>query len=195
VKPPAGSVAFRIRRAAPEDALVLAGVGARTIHDTYSSNHTPEELETHIAANFTPDHTAAELADSSSVTFLALVGEEACGYATLRVGPAPECVIGPAPVELARIYLTKETVGKGVGSALLRACLEEARRLGRETIWLGVWDENARAVAFYGKWGFRPTGTHRYVFGGKEYEDLVMMRSVTGGDEPHEKRPPAGGTS
>jgi ribosomal protein S18 acetylase RimI-like enzyme len=167
-----------VRRATRDDAGLLAELGARTIRDTYASSHGPGEIDLHIAANFGRARMTAELEDPASATFLAFAGDRPCGYATIRAGEAPECVDGPRPVELARIYLTADAIGRGHGAALLRACLEEARRAGHETMWLGVWEENARAISFYRKWGFTNVGTHPFVFGGKSYEDAVMARSL-----------------
>lgn len=188
-------VPLRIRRAAAEDAPLLAALAATTLRDAYSSSHTSEEVDTHIAANFTLPQVLAVIGDPAAATFLAFADAEPFGYATLRAGPVPACVFGPSPVELARIYLAKERLGKGAGSALLRACLDEARRRSHETLWLGVWEANARALAFYTKWGFRRVGTHAYVFGSTAYEDLVMARSVAGGSESPGGPSHSGGSS
>ncbi|MGH2570074.1 MAG: GNAT family N-acetyltransferase [bacterium] len=175
---------LQLRRATRDDARLLADLAARTLRDAYSSSHSPGEVDAHIAANFGPDRLATELESPKSATFLAFEGEVPCGYATIRIGDLPACVVGPEPVELLRIYLTADAMGRGHGSALLRSCLEEARRWRRETMWLGVWEENARAIIFYERWGFRRVGTHEFVFGGKAYDDLVMARSIT---TPHDR--------
>jgi ribosomal protein S18 acetylase RimI-like enzyme len=60
----------------------------------------------------------------------------------------------------------------------MRACLEEGKKLDRDVIWLSVWDQNEQALLFYEKWGFERAGTHPFVFGGKNYEDLIMARPV-----------------
>jgi ribosomal protein S18 acetylase RimI-like enzyme len=174
----------RIRRAQLEDARLLADLAARTLRDAYGPSHSPAEVDAHIAANFAAARIAAVLEDPASATFLLFESDRPCGYATIRAGDPPECVAGAKPVELLRIYLTGDTIGRGRGSALLRACLEEARCRGCETMWLGVWEENARAIAFYAKWGFRRVGTHEFVFGGKTYDDLVMERSIGGTESP-----------
>lgn len=171
-----GDSTFKIRRAAIADVAVLVELSASTFRDTYASAHAPAEVERHIALNFTPAQIAAEISGPASSVLLACVADDPVGYAALRLGPYPDCVPGPAPIELGRLYLTKASIGKGYGSALMRACLAEQARLGGGTLWLGVWDRNALACAFYEKWGFRRVGTYEFRFGETPYRDVVMVR-------------------
>jgi ribosomal protein S18 acetylase RimI-like enzyme len=69
-------------------------------------------------------------------------------------------------------------VGSGIGAALMRAVLDAARRNGRKTLWLGVWERNARAIAFYERWGFEVVGEHVFRLGSDEQTDLIMERAV-----------------
>lgn len=172
---------FRIRRASPGDVATLVELSASTFRDTYASAHDPAEVEKHIELNFTTARIAAEIAGPVSSVLLAAVGDAPVGYAALRIGAFPACVNGPSPIELGRLYLVKASIGKGYGSALMRACLEEQQRLACETMWLGVWDRNAIAFAFYRKWGFRPVGTYQFLFGGAPYQDVVMVRGPADG--------------
>ena len=104
--------------------------------------------------------------------------EAAIGYAKLLAGETPSAVRGPAPVELVRIYLERDAIGKGYGSKLLRACLGTAGRGGFETIWLGVWEQNDRAIQFYESWGFRRVGEQTFLLGSRRQTDFVMARPV-----------------
>jgi ribosomal protein S18 acetylase RimI-like enzyme len=169
---------LEIRHASPEDAQLLADLSASTFRETYSANNDPDEVERHIASNFSVPQIRVQIEDPASSVLLASVGGEPLGYALLAIGTAPACVHGPSPIELVRIYLARQIIGQGHGSALLRASLGEGERLGRETIWLGVWEENTRACAFYERWGFVRVGTYEFLFGGKSYDDLVMARPI-----------------
>jgi ribosomal protein S18 acetylase RimI-like enzyme len=82
------------------------------------------------------------------------------------------------PVELVRLYVLREWLGRGVGEALMRACVDEARRAGHATIWLGVWERNGRAQAFYRKWNFRAVGEHVFQLGYDPQKDILMQRAV-----------------
>ena len=119
-----------------------------------------------------------ELQDPAGTFMLMFEDEAAIGYAKLLAGETPSAVRGPAPVELVRIYLERDAIGKGYGSKLLRACLGTAGRGGFETIWLGVWEQNDRAIQFYESWGFRRVGEQTFLLGSRRQTDFVMARPV-----------------
>jgi ribosomal protein S18 acetylase RimI-like enzyme len=167
-----------IRRADTEDAGLLAELGARTFSETFAADNSPEDMDTYLAATFNPARLAAELADPASTFFVAEVGGLAAGYAHLHAGEPAEGVEGAKPVELVRLYVSREWLGRGVGEALMRACVDEARRAGRETIWLGVWERNGRAQAFYRKWDFHAVGEHVFQLGSDPQRDIVMERAL-----------------
>ncbi|HEX8292442.1 MAG TPA: GNAT family N-acetyltransferase [Pyrinomonadaceae bacterium] len=167
-----------IRRANPEDAGLLAELGARTFSETFAADNSPEDLAAYVAASFNPARQTAELNDPATTFFVAEVGGLAAGYAQLHAGEPAEGVEGPKPVELVRLYVSGGWLGRGVGEALMRACVEEARRAGHETIWLGVWERNGRAQAFYRKWDFRAVGEHVFQLGSDPQRDILMERAL-----------------
>jgi ribosomal protein S18 acetylase RimI-like enzyme len=168
-----------LRRGTARDAALLAELGARTFSETFGPDNTPEDMAAHIGAAFGPEKQAAELADPHTTFFIAEVDGAPAGYAVIRAGVAPGCVTGARPIELARLYACREHIGHGVGPALLETCLEEARNAGYATLWLGVWERNARAQAFYRKWGFRVVGAHVFQLGSDPQTDLLMERLVS----------------
>ena len=167
-----------IRRADPEDAGLLAELGARTFSETFAADNSPEDMAAFLAASFNPARLTAELNDPASAFFIAEVGGLAAGYAQLYAGDAAEGVEGRKSVELARLYVSREWIGRGVGQALMRACVDGARRAGHETIWLGVWERNGRAQAFYRKWDFRAVGEHVFQLGSDPQRDILMERAL-----------------
>lgn len=167
-----------IRRADQDDAGWLADFGARTFSDTFAAENKPEDISTYLAASFNPGRQAAELADPASTFLVAEVDGRAAGYAKLRTGEPARGVGGAKPVELVRLYVSQEWLGRGVGEALMRACIEEARQTGHQTLWLGVWERNERAQAFYRKWNFRTVGEHVFQLGSDPQRDIVMERTV-----------------
>lgn len=96
----------------------------------------------------------------------------------LRSGNVLESVTGDKPIEVVRLYVSQASLGSGVGAALMQACIDEARRRGYKTLWLGVWEHNARAQAFYRKWNFTEIGTHIFQLGDDPQTDILMQRSV-----------------
>ena len=167
-----------IRRATGADAGLLAELGERTFYDTFADSTTPADMAEYLSASFNVEMQAAELADADATFFVAETDGAASGYAKLHAGEAESCVTGRHPIELARLYVGREWFGRGVGPALMRACVEEARRAGHLTMWLGVWEHNARAQAFYRKWGFRVTGEHVFPVGSDPQIDLIMERDL-----------------
>lgn len=167
-----------IRRGTIEDAALLSELGARTFSETFAAVNTPENLEAYMAASFNVAQQTAELQDPASTFLIAEVEGRAAGYARLRDGEPEQGVEGPKPVELVRLYVAREWLGRGVGAELMRACLDEARRSGYETIWLGVWEGNPHAQDFYRKWNFRAVGEHIFKLGSDLQRDLVLERAL-----------------
>ena len=95
---------------------------------------------------------------------------------------APAAVQGPAPLELKRLYVARAWHGQGVAQALMDAVLDAARASGARTLWLGVWERNPRAAAFYAKYGFTRVGEHTFVLGADAQTDWLLARPV--GDAP-----------
>jgi ribosomal protein S18 acetylase RimI-like enzyme len=167
-----------IRRANPDDAGLLAELGARTFSETFAADNSPEDMAAYLASSFNLARQANELADTASTFFIAEVGGVAAGYAMLHAGESASGIEGEKPVELVRLYVSREWLGRGVGEALMRACVDEARRAGHETIWLGVWERNGRAQAFYRKWNFRAVGEHVFQLGADSQTDILMEREL-----------------
>jgi len=167
-----------IRRGNSLDASLLAELGARTFVETFAADNTPEDMAAYTEASFNLAQQTAELADGKSTFLIAEVDGVAAGYAKLHAGERAPGLDAFKPVELARLYVSREWLGRGVGETLMRACVDEARRAGHQTIWLGVWERNLRAQAFYRKWNFRPVGEQVFQLGSDPQRDLLMEREV-----------------
>ncbi len=167
-----------IRRGTPQDAELLAELGARTFAATFGPQNTPEDLTAYLTSAFTPEVMRAELNNVGNAFFLAFLEDKPVGYIKLRQGKAPSCVRGPQPVELERIYVTAEVAGQGIGGRLKDRALAEARNRGFSTIWLGVWKENHKALQIYHRWGFKIAGEQTFSMGEDIQFDWVMARSI-----------------
>ncbi len=167
-----------IRHATAADNTLLAEIGAETFRDTFAADNTPENMAAYLAASFSPDKQAAELADPSSIFLIAEIEDAAVGYARLREGQPPKDITGAHPIEIARFYACKEWIGRGVGAILMQDCLNEAAKRNCDTIWLDVWERNDRARAFYVSWGFVQVGTQTFQLGDDHQNDLLLQRGV-----------------
>ena len=180
---PSATLPVTTREATPADAAVLASLAASTFRDTFGPDNTPEDMQAYMTSAFGADIQAAELRDSRVTVYLAEVSGAAVGYAMLREGPAPASVGEEIAVEIARLYAATRVIGAGVGATLMRRCLDEAVARGRRAVWLGVWEHNRRAIAFYSRWKFVDVGTTTFQLGRDMQSDRVMMRRMTGGGD------------
>lgn len=169
---------FSIRYGRAEDASLLSELGARTFHETFAADNRPEDMAAYISSAYNPAQQAAELAAPASRFLLVERGGEAIAYARLEQGIDPSGVADPTMMHLDRIYVRQDCTGQGVGAALMQACLEEARQQQCTHIWLGVWEHNARALAFYRKWGFEQVGSEPFLLGSDLQTDLLMQRAL-----------------
>lgn len=167
-----------IRPATPQDAALLAAFAAQAFADTYRGLSDAQEIADYVAEHFQPQTMAGVIADAACTTLLAWVGRQLAGYAIVAAAPAPDCVTGPAPLKLWRIYLGEGFIGQGLGARLMDAVHSEARRRGARTLWLGVYDRNVRAVQFYERAGFAKVGGQEFLFGGQIYIDPVYAAAV-----------------
>lgn len=173
-----------IRPAVPADAAALAELAERTFRDAFAADNRPEDLALYLATAYGPAQQARELADPAITTLVAESGGLLIAFAQLRHGQAPARVNGPSPIELWRFYLAAEWHGRGLAQELLARVLDTARQAGAATLWLGVWERNPRALAFYRKAGFVEVGEHTFVVGTDPQTDRIMVRPVTVKGDP-----------
>ena len=170
---------INIRLAVVADAPALSRLGATTFHETFAAENAPDDMARYLAEAFTPQQQAAEIRDPAGTVLLAehlgeSVETELVGYAHLVSGAVPAAVRGPAPLELKRLYVAREWHGRGVAQALMDAAFAAARARSARTVWLGVWERNPRAIAFYGKYGFVRVGEHTFTLGADSQTDWVL---------------------
>jgi ribosomal protein S18 acetylase RimI-like enzyme len=174
------SSAVRIRRATSDDAAALAEFGARTFFEAFSADNTAEDMAKHLASAWGTDLQRVEIADPLFDTLLAVDAHgNFGGFAQLQAERAPADVPTQKPVELKRFYVDKPWQGQGLARDLMAAVEREARRRGARELWLGVWQRNERAQAFYRKCGFRKVGTQVFVVGDDPQTDDVMLKEIT----------------
>lgn len=163
-----------IRRAGPSDASALAELAARTFAETFAADNSPEDLNAHLHSSYGLEQQSAELADPDVLTLLAYRNAELIGFAQVRRIPAPSCVVEEHPIEVHRFYLARSAQGTGVAAPLMQEVRAAAEELGGHHLWLGVWERNPRAVAFYVKSGFAKVGSHDFLVGSDRQTDWVF---------------------
>ena len=164
-----------VRRATPEDANLIASIATVSFYEAYFEQDDSHDLANYLVENFSPDVIAAELATPEFSFLIALRDGKAVGYAKLRDGEPHESVTSRNAVELQRFYLIERVWGTGVGDVLLDRCIEESRELGKDVLWLGVWEENRRGLSFYDRHGFERVGTLTFPYGDSVGINAVMQ--------------------
>jgi len=169
-----------LRLALPGDAPSLALLAERTFRDAFGARNSPENMDLHCARAFGPDQQLREIRDRGLVTTLADEGGGLVGFSQLRTSsPSPAVKAGKA-AELNRIYVVAERQGRGVAQSLMDRALADAARAGCDALWLGVWEHNPKAMAFYKKYGFGFVGTHAFMLGHERQRDLIMSVAIAG---------------
>jgi diamine N-acetyltransferase len=167
-----------LRYATPDDAAALADMASRAFSDTYRGLDDPQEIADYVAGNFNLAAVREVISNPAATTLLAEVGAMLAGYAVVARTEPPDCISDPGPIELARFYLAEQFIGHGFGAQLMLAVHREALRQGAQTLWLGVYDRNVRAVSFYERWGFTKRGGKEFLFGGRVYIDPIYASAV-----------------
>jgi ribosomal protein S18 acetylase RimI-like enzyme len=167
-----------IRFAESNDAELIADISRQTFYETFASQNTKENMDKFMGEAFTKEILMKEVGAPDTIFLLAYDGEEPVGYVRMRENNNPPELGNIPAIEIARIYATSNAIGKGVGKALMQKCIEIATAKKATAIWLGVWQENHRAIDFYTKWGFEKFGTHVFMLGDDPQKDLLMKKSL-----------------
>lgn len=169
---------FHIRKAHSADASALASLAETSFRETYSAVNTAEDMDLHCRKNFSPGIQRAEIESVDQVTLLAVGDEGLAGFAQLHFDKRHPSVICRRSLELLRIYVLGSWQGARVGRSLMQHTVDEAVARGCDCIWLGVWEHNPKATAFYRKEGFEVVGEHTFQLGSNLQRDLIMCLRI-----------------
>ena len=167
-----------LRYAVPGDAAALAVLGARTFQDTYAALNTAENMALHLAAAFSPERQRVEIEDPGGFILVAEAQNELIAYATVTHEIVPPAVGDAHALEIKRFYVDRAWHGLGVAQRLMTETFKAAAERGAATVWLTVWDQNPRAIAFYRKVGFSDAGMIHFRLGDEMQNDFLMVKSL-----------------
>ncbi len=171
-----------LRHATMADADTLAELSATTFHQAFDGSSQQENVDDYINTALNPAQLSLELQDPSATFCLAEYNEQVVGYFKLIADEVPDCVSDRKAIELSRLYVRQEFIAQKIGAALMQKALDEARAKGYSSLFLGVWEHNARAQAFYLKWGFTRVGEHIFQMGDDPQIDWWMERKLLKSD-------------
>jgi GNAT superfamily N-acetyltransferase len=171
----------RIRAARPDEAAALAELAAATFALACPPHTTADAIAAFLRDVLAPANFEVFLADR------ARLAEDAAGtltgYTMLVFGDPADADAARAinirpTVELSKCYVRAEAHGTGTAAALMTATIDAARERGAAGSWLGVNQENVRALRFYGKHGYRQVGIKRFLVGERYEDDFVLERAL-----------------
>jgi ribosomal protein S18 acetylase RimI-like enzyme len=152
----------------------LQKIGKQTFHETFSASNTEENMKKYLDEGFTTEKLTAELNDKNSEFHFATHNNTVIGYLKLNFGPSQTELKDDKALEIERIYVSKEFHGKKVGQLLYERAIQTAKQTNANYVWLGVWEENQRAIHFYKKNGFVEFDKHIFKLGNDEQTDIMM---------------------
>lgn len=161
------------------EAGTLAELARRTFIATFASDNDPDDLEGYLDRAFGIEQMSSELRRPHSWFFFAEVAGKPAGYLKINTGDAQTERAEGKTLEIERIYVDAEWQGHGLGKALLEFSIDEAKRRRSDAVWLGVWENNAKAISFYEREGFVPFGRHDFVIGNDVQTDILMRCALT----------------
>jgi len=161
------------------DAKELSEFAARTFQATFAEHNEAEDMQSFLRNTYSAEIQAREISDPQRHFMKATLNGKIVGYVQLRANAVKDGVKGPKPMELQRIYIDENCKGTGLAARLMNAAISLAHEMRFETLWLGVWEHNQRALAFYRKFGFVEVGEHDFYLGRDKQRDLILSKDIT----------------
>ncbi len=167
-----------IRIATIEDLQALREIGIETFVDTFAAQNKPENMRIYLDKAFDEQRLAQEVNRRGSTFYLLEEAGEPAGFLKLNVGDAQSEPMGDEALEIERIYIRRAFKRRGFGRKLIELAREVAEAQGKSKLWLGVWEKNADAAAFYERLGFARAGEHSFFMGDEEQTDWILVRPL-----------------
>ena len=170
---------IKITKATLNDIDQLQKIGRQTFQETFSESNSEENMKNYLEGGFSNEKLSTELNDQNSEFYFATFNQEVIGYLKINFGPSQTELKDSKALEIERIYVSKEFHGQSVGQLLYDKAIQMAKLKNVDYVWLGVWEENPRAIRFYKKNGFVEFDKHIFKLGNDEQTDIMMKLQLT----------------
>lgn len=167
-----------IKKCPPEDLRKLREISYETFNETFKDQNSPENMKAYLDRAFNLQQLNEELLNTSSQFFFVCIDNEIGGYLKVNTHDAQSEDMGDESLEIERIYIRNLFHKRGLGKILLNKAIEIAMESNKKKIWLGVWEKNENAIAFYKKMGFVQSGTHAFHMGDEKQIDFIMTKTL-----------------
>lgn len=167
-----------IEMAQSTDVNTIRDLSIATFAETFASLNTEEDMEQYNERHFSTDELQREIDNPDSTFVVAKVDGVPAGYMKVNVGDAQTEEMLGNRMEVQRLYILRQYKRNGLGARFMHTAFDMARAQGKSVIWLGVWEHNDAAIAFYKRMGFVQFGSHDFVLGEDRQTDLLMEAAV-----------------
>ncbi|MDR7071047.1 GNAT family N-acetyltransferase [Fictibacillus barbaricus] len=171
-------MAINIKKCSIEDTHKLQEISCETFYETFKHQNSPENMNAYLEKAFNLNQLEKELSNQYSQFFFVYFHNEVAGYLKLNTDDSQSEDMGDEALEIERIYIRNKFQKHGLGKYLLNKALTIAMEANKKKIWLGVWEKNENAIAFYKRMGFVQNGTHSFIMGDEEQLDLIMIKAL-----------------
>lgn len=158
----------------PSDVAQLQAIGRQTFFETFAEHNSEENMKKYLQEGFSAEKLTAELHHPDARFYFAAEDGQVIGYLKLNFGAAQTELKDNNALEIERIYVVKAFHGKKVGQMLYEKAMQVAREAAVQYVWLGVWENNKRALQFYQKNGFVAFDQHLFHLGEDVQTDIMM---------------------
>jgi ribosomal protein S18 acetylase RimI-like enzyme len=165
---------IKIRKVTLNDLLALQKIGRQTFAETFANSNSEENMKSYLEEGFSNEKLTGELNDTHSEFYFATLDNAIVGYLKINFGASQTELKDSKALEIERIYVIKDFHGKSVGQVLYDQAITIAKEKEVDYVWLGVWEENPRAISFYKKNGFVEFDKHIFKLGDDEQTDIMM---------------------
>ncbi|WP_078596504.1 GNAT family N-acetyltransferase [Evansella clarkii] len=167
-----------IRKCTVADLQKLQEISTVTFNETFKDQNSPENMKAYVEKAFNLEQLEKEVLHPNSQFYIIFVKNELAGYLKVNTSNAQSEEMGEEAIEIERIYIINTFHKQGLGKQLLNKAIEIAEEQNKKKIWLGVWEKNENAIAFYKKLGFVQTGAHSFYMGDEEQTDYIMVKTL-----------------
>jgi diamine N-acetyltransferase len=171
-------MAINLKKCTLEDSRKLQEISYETFNETFKHQNSTENMNAYLERAFNLKQLEKELSNISSQFFFIYFNNEVAGYLKVNTDDDQSEEMGDESLEIERIYIKNEFQKHGLGKYLLNKAMEIAMECNKKKIWLGVWEKNENAIAFYKKMGFVQIGAHSFYMGDEEQIDFIMTKTL-----------------
>ena len=156
-------------RITPSEITELQQISRETFAQTFAEFNTAEDMESYLSTNLSIETLSAEIEQEGSEFYVWKDNDQWMGYIKFNYTDS---------LEIERLYILSEYQGKGLGKKFMQFAFDKARELNFHQVWLGVWEHNHKAIAFYESLGFQAFGEHDFFLGSDRQRDVLYRTSL-----------------